>query len=229
MGLLLFRLKICLTTFFFQCGALVTQPSKNFVYKVVNVDATSCCWQPETAETAVSSRVSLLSELGTFVPFKAKIPQLLWSETFSRVQLILVYLRPLIRVRFHSLLSVNEVKCGSLSSCWVEMNKLPASLSSSLLFLIWCPYSRDRASMLTIAKKFSSNLFHFHIPNKRKVELNWTVFSYLHVSVFTLTAPEHLKLQLYPKIRNGSKVKKLCDVWLCCPWAGCSHRVYHCH
>lgn len=229
MGLLLFRLKgllfkICLTTFF-QCGALVTQPSKDFVYKVVNVDATSCCWLPETA---VSSRVSLLSELGTFVLFKAKIPQLLWSETFSRVQLILVYLRPLIRVRFHSLLSVNEVKCGSLSSCWVEMNQLPASLSSSLLFLIWCPYSRDRAAMLTIAKKISSNLFRFHVPNKRKVELN-CVFSYLHVSVFTLTAPEHLKLQLYPKIRNGSKVKKLCDVWLCCLWAGCSHRVYHCH
>lgn len=65
--------------------------------------------------------------------------------------------------------------------------------------------------MLTIAKKFSSNLFRFHVPNKRKVELN-CVLSYLHVSVLTLTAPEHLKLQLYPKIRNGSKVKKLCDV-----------------
>lgn len=65
--------------------------------------------------------------------------------------------------------------------------------------------------MLTIAKKFSSNLFHINVPNKRKVELN-CVFSYLHVNVFTLTAPEHLKLQLYLKIRNGSKVRKLCDV-----------------
>lgn len=98
------------------------------------------------------------------------------------------------------------------------MNQLPASLSSSLLFLIWCPYSRDRAAMLTIAKKFSSNLFHFHVPNKRKVELN-CVFSYLHVSVFTLTAPEHLKLQLYPKIRNESKVKKLwCLIVLPVSW-----------